>query len=178
MNVTDIQIVISLIKKHLPSAITNISPLSLYEKLAEGAVLTEAEKQAVRISLGLSASGIEYYTARQNISSQMVLAQVADGGVVYASNDNLDQRLTIVGVSTSSAPDGGNVFVKTEGILTDPTWGLDINSPIKPLFLGRNGNITSQVPNRVNGDLFSMIIGVPLSATTMRVSIQPPIQLG
>ena len=64
-------------------------------------------------------------------------------GVTYADAGTPDDRNAVLGLTCTAADAGAPVDVQADGPLTMPGWGL---IPGRPVFLGRDGLVTQDVP--------------------------------
>jgi len=64
-------------------------------------------------------------------------------------------------------------IVTYEGEITNAAWNF---TPLAPVFLGADGQAISTVPVR-GSTVWNVLLGVALSATTLRLDIQRPIRL-
>jgi hypothetical protein len=94
-------------------------------------------------------------------------------GVNYASSRNIATRGLAVGVTIGASALGADSTIRTKGEIIEPSWTW---TPASPVFLGQDGALSQVGP--APPDLFSQIIGVAISATSIYVNIQPPIVLG
>jgi hypothetical protein len=88
---------------------------------------------------------------------------------IYASNAVPAHATKILGMTTEAVI-SGDIRIQNGGVLTEPswTWTLDI-----PIWLGVDGLMTQTAP--VSG--FSLIVGFPISSTSMFIDIREPIFL-
>lgn len=89
----------------------------------------------------------------------------------YAGNDIAGHAGKILGITTGAASAGAVATVQTHGKLTEPSWNWLIGSMV---FLSTNGQLTQTPPT----DGFRIILGRPVTATTLFVDISEPINLG
>jgi hypothetical protein len=88
----------------------------------------------------------------------------------YASNEVLANANTVLGMTAGAANAGYMINVIRSGEITEPTWNWTLNAPV---FLGINGLLTQTQPE--SPALFSLIVGFPITATKLFVSIREPI---
>lgn len=93
------------------------------------------------------------------------------GSLYYASSQNIAHLNKVVGLTTLAATLGATSSYVSEGVVTEPSWTWDI---LKPVYLAENGLMT-QFPANTTG--FTMIIGMPVSSTSLYVSLKTPILL-
>lgn len=112
------------------------------------------------------------YPAIGPISGHRIVT-LTSGGVQYASSDAAADAQRVLGMSTNAAGDGGEVGVKKFGEITEPSWSWDTQLPV---YLGLNGQLT-QVPPSNPTNAFSMVVGYPITPTSLFVNIGIPITL-
>lgn len=88
----------------------------------------------------------------------------------YASNLNLTHANKVLGVTVAAAGTGAPVSVVRAGEVTEPSWNWVANTPV---YLGDNGMLTQTQPE--TPALFSLIVGFPITATKLFVSVREPI---
>lgn len=88
----------------------------------------------------------------------------------YASNDDADDRFSVLGITTGAVVIGATATVKTYGTITEGSWNWTAGLPV---FLSTNGQLTQTAPTAG----FRLIIGRAKSATTLFVDISEPIVL-
>lgn len=93
--------------------------------------------------------------------------------LIYADNTTSAHAHRVLGMTTGAASQGQSASVIRQGDLTEPTWNW---TPDNPVFLGANGQVT-QTPPTAPVAAFSLVVGFPVSATRMYVSIRDPITL-
>lgn len=94
--------------------------------------------------------------------------------VLYATNQNLEHGMKIVGITTNAANVGDTLIIALFGEIEEPSWNWELD---KPVYLGVNGLPTQTVPTYPNA-AFSLIVGFPISPTKIFVSKREPITLG
>lgn len=106
-------------------------------------------------------------TAARNLSGHRVLKATEDGAD-YASSLELGDANRVIGLSTGAVMQGQPVLVQTDGEMTEPSWSWDISLPV---FNGVDGLLTqvSASPG------YSLIVGIPITPTTILVSVKQPI---
>jgi hypothetical protein len=98
---------------------------------------------------------------------------VSASGVNYANSRNIATRGLAVGVTVGASSLGADATIRTRGEIIEPSWAW---TPALPVFLGQDGALSQSGP--APPDLFSQIVGMAISATSIYVNIQPPIVLG
>jgi hypothetical protein len=98
---------------------------------------------------------------------------ISSAGVNYASSRDITTKGLAVGVTTGASALGANSTIRTGGEIIEPSWAW---TAAQPVFLGQDGALSQSGP--APPDLFSQIIGMAISATSIYVNIQPPIVLG
>jgi len=110
-------------------------------------------------------------TALEDIGGHRVICQQGLSGAIYADNTVLAKANSVLGVTTGAANNGANIQFVRQGTITEPSWNF---VPDGLVFLGTNGLLT-QVPPVAPA--FLVVIGCALTATSLRVNIQPPLIL-
>lgn len=113
------------------------------------------------------------YPAAYPISGHRAVMLNAAGELVYASAGVLANADRVLGVTLNAAAAGDVVKVQRSGEVTEPSWSW---SPDSPIYLGLDGVLT-QTPPAPPGSRFSLVIGVPLSPTTVFLNVGFPIVL-
>ena len=148
----------------------NLVNLNLTGKLNNSLVLTLAP--FYKGERGLPGAAIEV-TAIVAIGGHRVVIREGDSAS-YATNENLQHGMKVLGITENASDAGGTLSVIRSGKVSEPTWSFDVS---KPVFLGVNGLLT-QVPPTFPEAAFSLIVGFPLSATEIFVSLREPLILG
>ena len=99
---------------------------------------------------------------------------LTSAGAAYATNQNPQHGMKVLGVTTNAAAAGGTLSVVRSGKMSEPSWSFDTS---KPVFLGVDGLLT-QVAPAYPAAAFSLIVGFPLSATELFVGLREPLGLG
>lgn len=107
------------------------------------------------------------------IGGHRVVVLDATGRAVYASNDQLGHATRIVGITKHAAVEGAPVGLQIYGAMTEPTWSWDTSLPV---FLGSDGLLTQTQPTAPLAK-FSVVVGFPISATTLFIKIGIPISI-
>jgi hypothetical protein len=122
-----------------------------------------------------SAGSIDYvYTAGETISGHRAVTLNDEGKVVYVKSTLIFHTGRIIGVTLGAATVDDEVTVRGTGVIEEPSWNWDVDLSI---FLSGDGFLVQDEPSNSNGDMFSQIVGFPISPTSMHVSIQNPIIL-
>jgi hypothetical protein len=109
-------------------------------------------------------------TTGQVISALKVITlDTSTGKGIYADRNTPAHANRILGVSYTSGDEDENIIVITSGEITDSSWSWDTS---KPVFLGNDGTLTQTAPTTG----FRVIIGFPVSATTLNIQIQESIR--
>lgn len=109
------------------------------------------------------------YVASVALGGHRVLRLTGTESVDYAQ-PSVDGTKGIVGVSLHAATTGAPITVRREGHITDPSFMF---TPGQSLFLTSNGFMTQILPS--SGVI--QRIGYAITATTMSLSIDPPIAI-
>lgn len=97
----------------------------------------------------------------------------ANGELAYASAANLAHMGRLVGITLGAADAGANCAVQNFDQIEEPSWAWDIT---KPVYLADNGMLTQQLPT-APALKFSMVVGFPISSTSLFVNLREPIIL-
>lgn len=111
--------------------------------------------------------------ASQNLSGHRVIKINAQGLLQYASSALLPDALRVFGITTAAASIGAPCPVVQRGEVVEPSWNWNVNLPI---YLGSDGVLTQTPPSALSA-AFSLIVGHPISASSMFVNIGNPIVL-
>ena len=95
------------------------------------------------------------------------------GGATYASNADQTHANRVVGMTTHAAVAGAPVALAIYGEITEPSWNWDTANPV---YLGVDGLLTQIVPEFPDAK-FSVVVGFPISTTTLFINIGIPITL-
>lgn len=104
--------------------------------------------------------------AVRDVSGHRVMRAVV-GGTDYASSARPEDAHLVLGISKGAALTGSPVTIQTEGELTEPSWNWDLE---RPVFNGVDGILT-----QTSAGGYSLIVGTPLTSTTILVSVKQPI---
>ena len=108
-------------------------------------------------------------TAGENISALRVVRDSGAGSVVLARWPEPESKAPL-GITTTAAISGGEIFVRSFGEMSDPAWSWTVSTPV---LLGANGVLYQGAPQ---GPWF-VIVGMATRATSLVVRIQPPVTL-
>lgn len=108
-----------------------------------------------------------------NLSGHRVVMLDGQGRAIYASNADLTHANRIVGMTTHAAVSGAPATVSIYGEVTEPSWNWNVDQPV---YLGADGFLT-QTPPAFPEAKFSVVVGFPISATTLFINIGIPITL-
>lgn len=113
------------------------------------------------------------YRAAFAISGHRIVTLDEQGKAIYASATLASHANRIVGMTTNAAAADDALNVKKFGEVTEPSWNWQLD---KPVYLGADGFLT-QVPPEAPAAKFSVVVGFPISATTLFINIGIPITL-
>jgi hypothetical protein len=113
------------------------------------------------------------YLSSSNLSGHRLVTIDNSGSIIYASNDNNLHANRVIGMTTGASSSGAMSTVQANGELLEPSWNWDTSLPV---YLGLNGLLT-QTPPVYPSALFSLIVGFPVSTTTLYIQIGQPIAL-
>lgn len=107
------------------------------------------------------------------LSGHRVLLVNNSGLAEYASNANLADALRLVGLSTHAVMTGEPVLIAVYGDVTEPSWNWNTTQPV---YLSENGLLT-QIPPSAPSAKFTVVVGFPVSPTTLFINFSTPITL-
>lgn len=122
---------------------------------------------------GVAGSVSFLYQASTPMSGHKIVMLDGYGKLAYASSYNLEHAQRVIGITTNAASIEGDVSVLSVGEITEPSWNWQPNIPI---YLGLDGSLTQEQPS-MPGSKFSMVVGFPITDTTMFLNIGYPIIL-
>jgi hypothetical protein len=111
---------------------------------------------------------VAFFTS-QLLGGGRVIAFDEAGELVYADCNSSSGVLRVVGISVHAAAPGEEILLRRSGLLTDSAWTWN---PALPLYLGVSGVLVQTLPP---GALIAHIVAVPVSATTILVTLNPPV---
>ena len=144
----------------------------LAEEVPATAVVTAAE-QGPRGILGIPgpAGGATVVTVgAAPLSGHTAVAMGADGLLIYADCTNPAHIGAVQGVIANAYGAGDPAVVQTDFDMVHAGWAFATG----PVFVGTGGALVQTVPL---GAVFAQVVGYALSATRIRVDVQPPIVL-
>lgn len=113
------------------------------------------------------------YTSSGSISGHRVVSLNTSGQVEYTDPTDKPSISRIVGVTLNAASLGGTLNVVKNSEVVEPSWNWNINSAV---YLAANGSLTQTVPTKQDVN-FLVVVGFPISPTTLFVNIGIPIEL-
>lgn len=113
------------------------------------------------------------YPAASAISGHRIVTLDEQGKAIYASAAIAAHANRIVGMTMNAAAANDVLNVKKFGEATEPSWNWQLDLPV---FLDADGFLT-QTPPAAPAAKFSVVVGFPMSATTLFVNIGIPITL-
>lgn len=111
--------------------------------------------------------------AARDMSGHRAVIFDGAGAADYASAGSPAHVGRVVGISLGAALQGAPIDVRTSGEITEPSWSWDVS---KPVCLGLDGHLT-QAPDATADAVFTQVIGMPTSTTSLLVSPGQPITL-
>lgn len=108
--------------------------------------------------------------AGENLGGHRVVVESL-GSLYYADTTNLAHTNRVVGLTMNSSTTGQSITYVKDGLITEPSWTWNTALPV---WLSTNGLLT-QAPANTTG--FTMIIGNPVTSTSLYVSLKTPILL-
>lgn len=157
------------------------NPQNLTTVVSSSGLTTVVKKQELLVTTvssgiigprGHSGGEVLERTSQVTISGHRAVISTGNDEVDYASNDIEDHQFRILGITTNAASPGFPISVRSFGEITEPSWNFSIG----PVYLGTLGQLVQTVPS--SPALFSIIVGYAISATTIVVNIQTPINIG
>lgn len=110
------------------------------------------------------------YLAGEVLNGHRAVYVDSDGLVYKASNTQINQAVRVAGiVKNSYAPTQPTQIIRN-GVIEEPSWTWAEGLPI---FLGNDGLLT-QTPPSAPGAVYSLVVGYPITSTSMYVNIQEP----
>ncbi|MFK3740990.1 hypothetical protein [Massilia sp. TN1-12] len=113
------------------------------------------------------------YTAATDVGGHRVVMLDHMAGLVYASATDLSHMGRVIGVTVAAAGAGAQCQVQNFDQLEEPSWNWDTS---KPVYLGQDGVLTQMQPSLPSAK-FSMVVGFPISSTSLFVNLREPIVL-
>jgi hypothetical protein len=113
------------------------------------------------------------YIAGIAIGGHRAVILDGNGKLAYADAANLAHLGRIIGITVVAVDADASCQVQNFDQLDEPSWNWDTS---KPVYLGLNGVLTQQVP-ALPGAKFSMVVGFPISSTSLFVNLREPIIL-
>lgn len=107
----------------------------------------------------------------ENVGGLRVVTVDDNGHIIHATVPRVLDGKPVIGITTEAEFIGNLCDIGVTGDeIIEPSWTWDVNESI---YLGDDGNLT-QIPPITN---FVQLVAVPLSPTSLRVRIEPPIFL-
>ncbi len=123
---------------------------------------------------GFDATDFERRTrlvAAAQLTAYRVVTIDADGRLVTADCGNPDHGGRVLGVIETSPRAGEAAVVVDTGLLTNPGWSWSVTAPVAAVRLGHAGDLVQMLPADA---VFEQVIGQPVSATSILLSISTP----
>lgn len=108
------------------------------------------------------------------LGGHRVVGIAHDGTYTYVDQTVHVDGFRAAGITTGAAALGAAVTIQTRGPITEPSWNWTVDLPV---FVGTNGLPTQTVPTLAGGAVFSQMVGLALTATTIFVQMGIPIYL-
>lgn len=118
------------------------------------------------VTYNITQTSQETITASENLGGHRVIT--IEG--YYASKDTDTDKFKVLGLTTGAVSTGASATVQTFGSITENTWNWTVGEPV---FLSTNGLLTQTIPTTG----YRLIIGIPITTTTLFVDISEPIIL-
>lgn|GEM_PF-5043239 len=119
---------------------------------------------------GTDGTGVVAYAAAHPISGHRA-ARLTEAGLTYASCTQAAHATQFAGVTLGAADAGGEVLVKSIGVVDEPTWSW---VPEAPVYIGPDGLLVQQLGA---GARFIRIIGIAVTPTRLLITPREPITL-
>lgn len=102
------------------------------------------------------------------------LVRLSDNSeLAYATNAGSAVQARVVGLTLNAAITGDPVEILMDGDISEPSWNWDMS---KLIYLGQDGYLT-QVSPQAPDAAYSVVVGFPISSTSMFLNIGYLIQL-
>lgn len=126
----------------------------------------------INTNISVGAEGTQYLSkiAGAILSGHRMVVLDAVGKAVYADNTAMTHVNKVLGMTVGSAVADAAIDILRWGELEEPSWTWTLDQPV---FLSTNGLLTQTPPSTG----FSQIIGFPVSATKLYISLREPIIL-
>ena len=111
--------------------------------------------------------------AQQALGGHRVVLMNANDRADYASNAVRNHSQRVIGLTVGAAAADETVLIQSFGELTEPSWNW---VPDFPVFLGTNGLLTQAQPG-FPAAKFQLVVGFPISNTTIFINLREPIFL-
>lgn len=122
---------------------------------------------------GLSGAVTYVYPAGQAIGGHRMVVLDATGQAIYASSAIASCANRVLGMSINAASIGDPITVQKFGELVEPSWNWQLD---KLVYLSVDGQLTQVTPTQPI-DKFSLVVGFPISSTSLFINIGFPIIL-
>ena len=119
---------------------------------------------------GGGGDGSLHYVAAMPLGGNRVITLDDTGRAIYADQSVGAHLGRVLGISVGAVTGGEAVTIVRTGEMTEPSWSWALN---KPVFLAANGMLT-QVPPTTG---FSLVVGFPVAATKLFISLREPLLL-
>lgn len=113
------------------------------------------------------------YTAGVAVGGHRAVILDGSGQLAYASAADMSHAGRIIGITVAAADAAAQCQVQNFDRLDEPSWNWDTSMPV---YLGIDGLLTQQAPTQPDSK-FSMVVGFPISSTSLFVNLREPIIL-
>lgn len=120
---------------------------------------------------GLSGASSLEAISNSDISGHKAVMYDSTGQVQVASCLNIQHLNKVIGITTGAVTTGNTATIQGSALIDHSGWAFTANQPV---FLGDDGTLVQTLPM---GALFSLPIGVAVSATKVSINIQSAIVL-
>ena len=144
----------------------------LAEEVPATAVVTAAEQgpRGIQGIPGPAGGATVVTVGAAPLSGHTAVAMGADGLLIYADCTNPAHIGAVQGVIANAYGAGDPAVVQTDFDMVHAGWAFATG----PVFVGATGALVQTLPM---GAVFAQVVGYALSATRIRVDVQPPIVL-
>lgn len=105
-----------------------------------------------------------------DLSAKKVVVINSSGKIVYADKDTPSHQNIVWGMTKVALADASSGDIRVSGYVENTAWTWTLGSPV---FLGNNGELTQTVPTTG----FLLVLGFPITATSMFLRIEKPVIL-
>lgn len=141
--------------------------------MPEAVTVVTAGQQGPAGPVGEAGDSVIRKAAARTMSGHRAVIFDGAGWADYASATNPRHVGRFAGISLGAALEGDFVYLRAAGEVIESSWSWDVDTPV---FLGADGHLT-QSPGDTAGAVFTQVVGVPTSPTSLFISPGQPITL-